>query len=93
MAEGRAAGAAQAPTAGRHRSPRPIRRRELEKIDAEADAWVAKLKAIVGACRNLRSEMNLSPAERVPLLAHGDAAFVAQAAPLLKALARLSEVR
>ena len=66
---------------------------QLERVDAQADAWVGKLKALVGVCRNLRSEMNLSPAERVPLLSHGDAAFVAQAAPLLKALAKLSEVR
>ena len=39
-----------------------------DRIDAAADAWVAQLKAVVGACRNLRSEMSLSPAERVPLL-------------------------
>ncbi|HWH73184.1 MAG TPA: valine--tRNA ligase [Methylibium sp.] len=66
---------------------------QLEKVDAQADAWVAKLKALVGACRNLRSEMNLSPAERVPLLTLGDAGFIAQAAPVLKALAKLGEVR
>ena len=66
---------------------------QLDRIDAPSDAWVAQLKAIVGACRNLRSEMNLSPADRVPLLAHGDAAFIEQAAPVLKALAKLSEVR
>jgi valyl-tRNA synthetase len=64
-----------------------------ERIDPQADAWVGKLKALVGACRNLRSEMSLSPAERVPLLTCGDARFIAQAAPLLKALAKLSEVR
>ena len=66
---------------------------QLERVDPKADAWVAKLKAMVGACRNLRSEMSLSPAERVPLLTCGDAGFIGQAAPLLKALAKLSEVR
>jgi valyl-tRNA synthetase len=64
-----------------------------EKIDAAADAWIAQLKSIAGACRALRSEMNLSPAERVPLYAIGDAAFLDEAAPLLKALAKLSEVK
>ena len=37
--------------------------------------------------------MNLSPAERMPLLAFGDAGFVNAAAPLLKALAKVSEVQ
>jgi valyl-tRNA synthetase len=64
-----------------------------ERVDARADAWMAQLKAVVGACRNLRSEMGLSPAERVPLLACGDAAFIDAAAPLLKALAKVSEVQ
>ncbi|HEY8706412.1 MAG TPA: valine--tRNA ligase, partial [Burkholderiaceae bacterium] len=66
---------------------------QLERIDAEADAWVAKLKAVVGTCRALRSEMNLQPAARVPLLVTGDAGFIEQATPVLKALARLSDVR
>jgi valyl-tRNA synthetase len=66
---------------------------QLERIDEKADAWMARLKAIVGQCRALRSEMNLSPATRVPLYTHGDAAFVASAAPLLKALVKLSDVR
>ena len=64
-----------------------------ERVDAAADAWMTRLKAVVGSCRALRSEMGLNPGERVPLISHGDAAFMAQAAPLLKALARLAEVR
>ncbi len=65
---------------------------QLERIDEKADAWVAKLKAVVGICRTLRGEMNLSPAARVPLLVRGDETFIAQAAPLLQALAKLSAV-
>ena len=64
-----------------------------ERIDPVADAWVAKLKSLVGACRALRGEMSLSPAERVPLLTIGDAGFIAEAAPVLKALSKLSEVQ
>lgn len=64
-----------------------------EKVDAQADAWVATLKELAGACRALRSEMSLSPAQRVPLLAFGDADFVRAAAPALTALAKLAEVR
>jgi valyl-tRNA synthetase len=62
------------------------------RIDVEADAWVAKLKGLVGACRNLRGEMQLSPALRVPLNTFGDGEFLTAAAPVLKALAKLSEV-
>ena len=63
-----------------------------DKIDPAADAWMAELKAMVGACRGLRSEMALSPAERVPLQVIGEAEFFQAAAPALKALAKLSEV-
>jgi valyl-tRNA synthetase len=71
----------------------PYPKADLARVDAESDAWMAKLKAVAGACRQLRSEMNLSPAERVPLLVAGEAQFIATAAPLLKALGRLSEVQ
>ena len=71
----------------------PYPQAQLERVDAAADAFVAKLKALVGACRNLRSEMSLSPAQRVPLLTQGDADFVGTTAPLLQALAKVSEVR
>ncbi|MDI1272729.1 valine--tRNA ligase, partial [Polaromonas sp.] len=36
------------------------------KIDALAEAHVAKLKTLVDACRNLRGEMKVSPAARLP---------------------------
>ncbi|EHR70580.1 valyl-tRNA synthetase [Burkholderiales bacterium JOSHI_001] len=66
---------------------------QLERVDARADAWMAQAKALVAAVRSLRSEMNLSPAERVPLLTVGDHGFMQQAAPLLKALAKLADVQ
>ncbi len=71
----------------------PYPRPQLERVDPEADAWIARLKALVGHCRTLRGEMNLSPAERVPLVTIGGRSFVAEAAPLLKTLARLSDVQ
>jgi valyl-tRNA synthetase len=71
----------------------PYPEAQLERIDANADAWVAQLKGMVSACRRLRSEMSLSPDKRVPLMALGDAAFVQAAAPLLKALAKVSDVQ
>ena len=67
------------------------------RIDAAAEAHVARLKALVDACRTLRGEMNVSPATRLPLYALADGATEAgllrEAAPVLQALARLKEVR
>ena len=65
---------------------------QLEKVDPKADQWVATLKAVVGSCRTLRSEMSLAPGARVPLYATGDADFIAAATLLLKSLARVSQV-
>jgi valyl-tRNA synthetase len=53
---------------------------------------MARLKEVVGVTRSLRSEMSLSPAERVPLLVGGDLSFLREAAPVLKVLAKLSSV-
>ena len=71
----------------------PYPQSQPEKIDPQADAWMARLKAIVGATRSLRSEMTLPPGKAVPLYAIGDRAFLDAAAPLLKALAKASEVK
>lgn len=64
-----------------------------ERIDEAAEAHVARLKKLVDACRTLRGEMGVSPAQRLPLYAVGDAAFLRGAAPVLQALAKLAEVR
>jgi valyl-tRNA synthetase len=66
---------------------------QTQKIDALAEAHVAKLKTLVDACRNLRGEMNVSPALRMPLLVLGDTDFMRSAAPVIKALAKLNDVQ
>jgi valyl-tRNA synthetase len=48
---------------------------------------------VIDACRNLRGEMNLSPAVKVPLLATGNEARLTAFAPYVQALARLSDVQ
>ena len=64
-----------------------------EKIDEAAIAYVDRLKAMVDSCRQLRGELNVSPGTRLPLLVSGDTAFLREVAPVLQALARLSEVQ
>ena len=67
-------------------------RADLTRCDEKSEAWVATLKSMVNACRSLRGEMNLSPAQKVPLAAAGDKAVIEAYAPYLAALARLSEI-
>jgi valyl-tRNA synthetase len=72
--------------------PRP----NLEKIDDKAEGWMTQLKAMTDACRNLRGEMQLSPAQRVPLVieaAAGEQENVQSFVPYLQALAKLSDVQ
>jgi valyl-tRNA synthetase len=59
----------------------------------ESEAYVARLKSVVDACRNLRGEMNVSPSTKLPAYVVGDAAFIRRASPVLQALAKLSEVK
>jgi valyl-tRNA synthetase len=64
-----------------------------EKIDPVAIAHIAKLKSLIDACRNLRGELKVSPATKLPLFVVGDKDFIAQTAPVLQALAKLNEVK
>jgi len=84
-----------APLAG-HAGPSillaPYPQAKTERVDAAAEAEVALLKELVGSCRNLRGEMNVSPGQRIPLLAVGDETRLTALSPYLKALARLSEL-
>ena len=66
---------------------------QLSKIDPQAIDNVNQLKALVDACRNLRGEMGVSPATRMPLFALGNAEFMRANAAVLKSLAKLSEVK
>ncbi len=68
-------------------------RAEEYKLDPASEAKVERLKALIHACRNLRGEMNVSPAQRMPLLVAGGGAEMADFAPILQALGKLSEVQ
>jgi len=63
-----------------------------EKIDDRAEEDITLLKELTNACRTLRSEMNVAPSQKLPLLIQGNPARLAPFVPYLTALARLSEV-
>lgn len=73
-------------------SVQPYPRANPDAVDTAAEAEVAELKAQIEAVRALRGEMGLSPAQRVPLVAQGDASLLRRNAPYLAALAKLSQV-
>ncbi len=64
-----------------------------EKIDEAAIAYMGRVKGLVDTCRALRGEMNVSPSTRLPMYVVGDADFMRGVAPVLQALAKLSEVK
>ena len=62
------------------------------RVNPGAAREIDTLKSLVNACRALRGEMQLSPAQKAPLAAQGDRAALERYAPYLRALAKLSEV-
>jgi valyl-tRNA synthetase len=72
----------------------PYPRSQPEKIDEDAERQVGLLKELLNAARALRSEMGISPQQKLPLYVAGDAKTVELFAPYLKPkpLAHLSDV-
>jgi valyl-tRNA synthetase len=71
-------------------SLQPYPKAHFDYVNPGADRDMALLKDLVGACRALRSEMGLSPAQRVPLLVAGDPNVLLHFAPYLPALGKVS---
>ena len=63
-----------------------------KKIDKDAEAWMQTLKNMVEECRKLRGEMNISPAEKVPLLIIGNEEAIQSYQDYLVQLAKLESV-
>lgn len=68
-------------------------RSEPQSIDPAADAQVRALRALIDAARNMRGEMSLSPALRVPMVITPPGPQMEVFAPYLTALARLESVQ
>ena len=83
------------PLSGKHGESimlQPYPKADLAHINKSSMEKMHTLKEIVGACRTLRGEMNLSPAMKVPLLATGNQRTLTEFSPYLTALIKLSSV-
>ena len=78
--------------AGNTISLQPFPRANFDRVDAAANDKMTLLKSMVNACRALRGEMGISPAQRVPMIAAGDRAMLEELAPYLTALGKLAGV-
>ncbi len=69
----------------------PISREE--KIDEHSIEWVSTLKKLIDNVRSLRSEMNISPANKIPLALSGNKKELEEYLPYLISLAKLSDAK
>ena len=78
----------------------PYPQSQPEKLDAAAEAHIQRLKSLVGACRNLRSEMGIAPSIRpdIEVLTNSDGSgtdfetFVGRASIYIGALVKARNV-
>ena len=74
----------------------PFPQADATKIDTEATTSIEWLKGIIGAIRNIRSELNVPPSKKVPaLIAQAndtDLALLAEHKALLVTLAKLESI-
>ena len=68
----------------------PVARQE--KIDNDSIEWMTTLKIMVEECRKLRGEMNISPAEKVPLIMIGNEEKIMGFKSYLLPLAKLDSI-
>ncbi len=66
---------------------------QMDKVKPEAEARMSVFRELTMAIRTLRSEMNLGPAQKVPLFLEGKAEELAEFGPYLQLLGRVSEVQ
>ncbi len=66
---------------------------ESNKINSDSEIWMIQLKDIINSCRNLRGEMSISPALKLPLFIECDSQEeIISFIPYIKSLAKLSEI-
>jgi len=70
----------------------PYPQSDTNKIDQDSIKWMSILKEMVEVCRKLRGEMNISPAQKIPLVISGEKKSLELYASYLKALAKLTDV-
>lgn len=66
---------------------------QMDKVKPEAEARMGVFRELTMAIRTLRSEMNLGPAQKVPLFLEGKAEELAEFGPYLQLLGRVSDVQ
>ncbi|WP_346839183.1 valine--tRNA ligase [Microbulbifer sp. SAOS-129_SWC] len=74
----------------------PYPEADAHRIDSEAEAAIAWLKQVIEGVRNIRGEMNISPAKKIPLILRGGSArdkeLLQKARSLLAKLASLESI-